>query len=299
VVAVTVQQTVTVVSNGVTSNAVMVTIAGPAIAAVLNAASFAKGAKVAPGSLVSVFGASLAPSDALGVFPTASLPGGGAITFNGTSAPLFDVVASQGQVNLLVPFETPADGNVTVTVTNAAGTSAPYSLAIAPAAPGIFRLTDPSNSKRSNAAVLGANTAWRVMPLSMAAALGIPQDCAANGVPAGAICGQPAAPGDVIQIYATGLGRATPNGSPVGTGLRTGDVAPADGKTLYQTVETPRVTIGGIDAVVAFSGIAPGFAGLYQINVTVPGGAAAGDGVPVVVTMGGAADQATIAIRGR
>lgn len=292
-------QPLSILVGGVRSNEIALRIAGPAVNAVLNAASFAKGAKVAPGSLVSIFGDSLASGDAFGVYPSFSLPGGGAITINGISAPLFDVVASQGQVNLLVPFETPSDGNVQVIVTNAKGASAPFSLAMAPAAPGIFRIPDPSNSKRSNAAVLVANTAWRVLPLSMAAALGIPQDCKANNVPIATICGQPAAPGDAIQIYATGLGRATPNGAPFGNSLRTGDVAPADGRTLYMTVETPRVTIGGIDAQVVFSGIAPGFAGLYQINAVIPGGVAPGDDVPVVVTIGGASDQATIAIRAR
>ena len=58
------------------------------------------------------------------------------------------------------------------------------------------------------------------------------------------------------------------------------------------------MTIGGIDAAVAFSGIAPGFAGLYQINVTIPRGAPAGDDVPVVIEIGGASDtRDAIAIR--
>jgi len=289
----------TVVSGGVSSNALSITIVGPAINGVLNAASFAQGAKIAPGSLVSVFGASLATGDAFGVYPSATLPGGGAITINGVSAPLFDVVASQGQINLLVPFETPATGSVPVILINGEGTSTPYLLEMAPAAPGIFRIADPSNAKRSNAAALVGNTAWRAIPLSMAAALGIPQDCAANKIPAAAICGQPASPGDVIQIYVTGLGRATANGNPVGNTLRTGDVAPANGSTLYKTVDTPVVKIGGLDAQVLFSGIAPGYAGLYQLNVVVPAGAPIGDDVPLLVTMGGASDQATIAIRSK
>jgi uncharacterized protein (TIGR03437 family) len=246
---------------------------------------------------VSVFGTDLASEDKFGLFPTAALPGGGAITINGVSAPLFDVVPSGGQVNLLVPFETPSTGSVSVVVANSLGTSQTFQLAMAPAAPGIFRIGDPSNAKRLTAAALLANTAWRVMPASMAAALGMPRDCRANRVPAAAICGEPAVPGEGIAIYVTGLGRATPNGNPVGNQLRTGDVAPADGSALYRTVETPQVTIGGVDAPVAFSGIAPGYAGLYQINVTIPPTASEGDDVPVTVTLGGVSDTATIAIR--
>jgi uncharacterized protein (TIGR03437 family) len=80
--------------------------------------------------------------------------------------------------------------------------------------------------------------------------------------------------------------------------LRTGQSAPADGSVIYQTVQQPRVAIGGIDAVVAFSGIPPGYAGLDQIDVTVPSAAPAGDDVPIVISMpDSAADSATIAIR--
>jgi len=51
-----------------------------------------------------------------------------------------------------------------------------------------------------------------------------------------------------------------------------------------------------VPASVLFSGIAPGFAGLYQVNVVLPATAPAGDDVPVVISIGGASDSATIAI---
>lgn len=290
-------QSLVVQAGAASSPAVNVTIAGPAVAAVLNGASFATGARVAPGSLVAVFGSDLATEDRLGMYPTILLPGSGVITINGVSAPLFDVVTTAGQINLLVPYEAPTTGSVPVVVTNPLGTSTAFQLGMAPAAPGIFRIPDPSRTGRANAAALFANTAWRVGPSSMAAAYGWAQDCKANRVAPGVLCGEPAAAGDSIQIYVTGLGRATANGNPVGNTLRTGDVAPAAGDPLYRTVETPRVTIGGVEAQVIFSGIAPGFAGLYQINVTVPPGVAPGDDVPVAVTIGGASDTATIAIR--
>jgi uncharacterized protein (TIGR03437 family) len=290
-------QQATVQAGSFASNAIPILIPGPSINGILNAATFASNAKVAPGSLVSLFGTDVASDDGFGLYPSAILPGGGVLTVNGVTAPLFDVVASGGQINFLVPFEAPTAGTVPVAIANSLGTSAVYQMAMAPAAPGIFRIGDPSNDKRFNAAALLANTAWRVMPSSMAAALGIQQDCRASKIAVGAICGEPAAVGDGIQIYVTGLGRATPNGNPVGNQLRTGDVAPASGSPLYRTVETPRVTIGGIDATVLFSGIAPGFAGLYQINVTIPPGVASGDDVPVVITIGGVSDTATIAVR--
>jgi uncharacterized protein (TIGR03437 family) len=290
-------QLVTVTAGGVPSNSIQLPVSGPAVSGVLNAGSFAPGAAVAPGSIVSLFGSALAAGDQFGVFPGATLPGGGTISFNGIPAPLFDVVASQGQVNLLVPLElTP--GSAQVTISNPAGVSSAFPVSIVAAAPGICRILDPGKATRANAAALLANTAWRAMPLSMASALGIPQDCRANRVAVNVICGQPAAPGDVISVFVTGLGRATPNGNPGGQPLQTGQSAPADGSVVYQTVQQPRVTIGGVDAVVAFSGLAPGYAGLYQINVTIPNGVADGDDVPIAIAMpGSATDTATIAVR--
>jgi uncharacterized protein (TIGR03437 family) len=79
--------------------------------------------------------------------------------------------------------------------------------------------------------------------------------------------------------------------------LPNGQVAPPDGSTLYKTAQTPLVTIGGIPAAVSFSGIAPGTAGEYQLNITIPAAVAAGDNVPLVVTMGSSSDTVTISIQ--
>jgi uncharacterized protein (TIGR03437 family) len=76
-------------------------------------------------------------------------------------------------------------------------------------------------------------------------------------------------------------------------------LAPADGSIVYQTVDTPGVTIGGVPAQVTLSAIVPGNAGLYQIQTSVPDGVQAGDDVAVVVTMpSGSSDTVTIAVSG-
>jgi uncharacterized protein (TIGR03437 family) len=77
----------------------------------------------------------------------------------------------------------------------------------------------------------------------------------------------PARRGEAIQIFATGLGAVEPAG-------RTGVAAAAVPRSL--TLGSPRVTIGGEEAAVSFSGLAPLFAGLYQINAAVPAGLAPG-----------------------
>jgi uncharacterized protein (TIGR03437 family) len=57
--------------------------------------------------------------------------------------------------------------------------------------------------------------------------------------------------------------------------------------------------VGGVQATVLFSGLAPGFSGLYQVDIQVPNGVVAGDDVPVKVTMLGASNTATISVQPR
>jgi uncharacterized protein (TIGR03437 family) len=209
------------------------------------------------------------------------------VFFNNKPAILYFVFGSQNQINLVLPSELPETGSVNVNVQNSIGPSAIFTLTMAPTDVGIFLLTDPNNENRRNGAVLTANTAWRVMPAGMAQGLGLPP---CTGLPASALCGQPAAVGDAIQIYFTGGGKATP-------ALASGSVAPADGSVIYKTVLTPTLTIGGVKTQVLFSGIAPGNAGLYQVNAVIPPGVASGDDVPIVLTFGATSDTATIAVK--
>ena len=64
------------------------------------------------------------------------------------------------------------------------------------------------------------------------------------------------------------------------------------------STSTPVVTIGGVPAAVTFSGLAPGFVGLYQVNAEVPANARTGDAVPVALTIGGVtSNTVTIAVQ--
>jgi len=292
-----VAQPVTITVGGVTSNTVtlLVGIAFPQINAIVNGASF-KAGTAAPNSFVSLFGSSFGDTDTTAnIFPATTFHEV-SVLVNGISAPLYEVEASTGQINIVLPAELAETGTAFVEVTNSQGTGAAYQLALAQDSVGLFRIADPSNAGRMNGAVLFANTAWKVMPFSMAEALGFPS-CAS--VTTASVCGQPAKVGDQVQIYLTGLGRATPNGDANGKVLPTGSVAPADGSVLYKTLQTPVVTIGGMPAVVSFSGIAPGNAGQYQINVAIPSGVAPGDSVPLKVSMqDGSSDTVTIAVQG-
>ena len=131
----------------------------------------------------------------------------------------------------------------------------------------------------------------------MADALRIPKDCFSSGISPTSVCGQPAAPEDILQVYCTGLGRATPGGDPGLPSLPTGSIPPINGDPLYSTIDQLFVTIGGIQAQVISSGLVPGNAGVYQINFQVPDGVPFGDEVPIAVTaLNGLNDTATLAI---
>jgi uncharacterized protein (TIGR03437 family) len=96
-----------------------------------------------------------------------------------------------------------------------------------------------------------------------------------------------AAPGSAIAVYATGLGAVNP---PVATG------AQASTGSLSAVIAAVTATVGGQPARVLFAGLAPGYVGLYQVNVLLPQ-LAPGD-YPLTVSAGGvASNRATISIR--
>ncbi|MGD0296137.1 MAG: S8 family serine peptidase [Bryobacteraceae bacterium] len=86
----------------------------------------------------------------------------------------------------------------------------------------------------------------------------------------------PAPRGETISLYANGLG-------PVTNQPASGD--PATTLPLSKTSSPATVTIGGTSAPVSFSGLAPGYAGLYQINATVPTSLSPGT-YPITITIG-------------
>ncbi len=95
--------------------------------------------------------------------------------------------------------------------------------------------------------------------------------------------------GEFLSIFCAGLGDVT---------NRPATGAAALGNPLSTTIANPTVTIGEVPAAVSFSGLAPGFVGLYQVNVEVPSNAPTGEAVEVGLTIGGvASNTVTIAIQ--
>ena len=113
------------------------------IGAVTNGASFTANS-LSPGSIATIFGTNLAAS----VGPVGSIPlpmtlGGAAVTVNGIAAPLF--YAGPLQINFQVPDETRV-GTASVVVSVGGSSSAPFSVSVQAASPGIFQIGNPDYS---------------------------------------------------------------------------------------------------------------------------------------------------------
>jgi uncharacterized protein (TIGR03437 family) len=91
----------------------------------------------------------------------------------------------------------------------------------------------------------------------------------------------PAVRGDIVVVFCSGLGATNPA---VVAGAATSQAA--------TTVNPVSVTIGGVAAQVVFAGLAPGFAGLYQVNLLVPSGAPVGSKIPLIIRVEGISSAA-------
>ncbi|MGH9782937.1 MAG: BACON domain-containing protein, partial [Terriglobia bacterium] len=217
----------------------------PAIAAdgVVDAASFTQRLPLAPGSVMAVFGSRLATEQTLSSrIPLDRQLAGVSVRIGGEDAPIYAV--GPDQINAQVPF-TARPGNLVSIVVNSGGKlSAPQNVLIAPVQPSIFQEDGNAFATDQQGRRITSQNPARV--------------------------------GQLLQIFATGLGLVEP-------AVATGAGAPASTAVLSPV----RVTIGGIDAPVGFQGLAPGSAGLYQINVTVPGLVRPGEDVPILLRQDG------------
>ena len=226
---------------------------------VLNAASSALGVPLAPCSLVSIYGTNLANgSAAQEVPPLQTTLAGTQLQWSGQ--PLYLLAATTGQINAQVPCELSVNTQLQIAVNLSGALSVPTQLPMAAYSPAIFTADQTGQGQGS---IL---------------------DYGPTGLAAPVILTSPPNPtvaahaGDILAIFCTGLGAVNPA---VPTGQPAGSSPPSS------TTATPTVSIGGINAPVLFSGMAPGFAGLYQVNVTVPSGITPGTQVPIVLSIGG------------
>ena len=235
----------------------------PILGSAVNGATFAAHAPISPGSIVSLFGQNLGNGVAsAGSVPLGTTLADATVMMAGHSLPL--LFGSNGQINAVVSAGINANTSQQIVLQRDNALSIPISVDVASAGPGVFGYPAPGDPPQQGAIVNAVTYA----------------------------IADPAAPvsaGDVLAIFATGLGavdQTIPDG------------AAAPGNPPANTVATPTVNIGGQNAQVPFSGLAPGFVGLYQIDAIVPVGITPGNEVTVVVSIAGeTSPPATIAVR--
>ncbi len=194
---------------------------------------------VSPGELVSLYGTFGVQSQSAKTLPISTNLGGVQVFVNGIAAPVY--LVSENQISVLIPYEIAGDSFATFQVEVNGTKSNLVTLYSDNTSPGIYTQT-------------------------------------ANGIGAGAIlhtdysevtAANPAMPGDTVIMFMSGLGPVTPG---------VGDGASASGSPISNSVESPYISVYLFDgsnfvpAQVLFAGLAPFYAGLYQVNFTLPSG---------------------------
>jgi uncharacterized protein (TIGR03437 family) len=202
---------------------------------------------IAPLQIVELYGSNLAPRNGQPTaLPLPTVLEGVSVAVNGQLAPLFFV--SSGQVNIQVPSDV-SGVQATIQVNNNGNRSNEVIIPVARTSPGIYAYSDTQSANR---AIITHADGQLVTPQN------------------------PARPEEVVIIYLTGLGALNP---PVASG------AANPSNPLPRAADSQiQILFGGEAATrVDYIGGAPFFAGLNQINVTVPATAPIGPNIPVAI----------------
>jgi len=206
---------------------------------------------IANGELITLYGSNLASSTAVAGIPFPTTLGGVQVSINGINAPIYYV--SSTQVSVIVPFENPYSVAQISVINNgvASNNGVPVTVFVDKTAVGLFTLS--ANGIGPGALVHNADGTV-VTPTN------------------------PAQPGEYVQAFVTGLGNVLPVPSPDGAAGST-DPNNLNNSIYYSsTASSNQITafINGVSAPVVFAGLAPGLAGLYQIDLQIPAGLTAG-----------------------
>jgi len=231
---------------------------------------------VSSNALALVFGSSFAPAGTLGTADTSHLVNGKISTeldgvcvlVGGAPAPILAVTPTQ--INFQVP-QVATSGTVQVQVSTSCGTgsekrSDAVTMPAQSATPEFFYFTNSGAGHNPIAAVDGVTGTY----------IGTP------GLVTGATF-VPAKPGEVLSLYATGLGATNP---PFDAGALPDRASSITGNL---TITIASVTVP--QSNILYAGVAPGYAGLYQINVRLPDTVPNGD-QPVQLIVNGIASPA-------
>ncbi len=228
--------------------------AKPFIQVVVNAGDPGGGQPISAGSIISIYGQNL--SEFLGSNTNLPLPIAlkhASVSFDfpeaGVSVPGRFYFVSDKQVNLQIPWEFAGFNFVFVKMRIEDSASEPFAVDLSDYSPGVFEFP-------YEGPLQGVITHLDGTPVTPS---------------------NPSRPGETVVVYGTGIG-------PVTDRQVTGEATPF-GSPIW-TSQIPTVQVNGQDAVVLFSGLTPGFVGLYQLNITLPANLPSGNLLLVVFSNG-------------
>jgi uncharacterized protein (TIGR03437 family) len=215
--------------------------------------------QVAPGSLVAINGRNLGAAAQVNAPTYPTTLGGACVTINDRPIPL--LASSAGQVNAQIPPDLAAGRyNVVVRNVDQRTASAPAALTLTKYAPAVLMNAD---SKRALIFHADGN-----QPVT--------QD-------------DPAKRDRPLLMYAIGLGAT--KGARIVAGEATPQAPPAETDRAEVFFGDPRLAQSAV--IVDWSGLVPGFAGVYQLQLRVPGFHGRGDDLPVSIRIGGVTSPIT------
>ena len=217
-------------------------------AGIVNAASF--DTNIAPGGIVTIYGENLSLcTEGAVVLPLPTSLCGTSATFNGIPAPLFysgwaggDPDSGYDQLNVVLPAAVSPDGDAQLVVTSGFAPSDPVLIpasAIKLVAPAMYAYALEDQVPR---AVI-QNSDWSL-----------------NGPLREDLGTRPLRFDETAVVYANALGPTSP-------AVQDGHPAPAV-EPLARTASGVEVYVNDVSQPVAYSGLAPNFAALYQVNFT-------------------------------
>jgi minor extracellular serine protease Vpr len=211
-------------------------------ATIVNAASYEEG--ISPGALATIFGTDLTTVSGIVYADSNPLPthlAGVDVVVSGLSAPIYGIAYANGQdqISIQVPYDAPTGaGAAEIQVYDQGDLVADFFTDSFTEDPGIFTYDDGvAIAEASDYSLIGSNN--------------------------------PANAGEALILFVTGLG-------PLNMDLVDGYGSPTSAP-FAETVDPFEVIVDNEQCNVFFSGLAPGFVGLYQINFYVPDDAASGN----------------------
>jgi uncharacterized protein (TIGR03437 family) len=220
----------------------------------------------APGELVNLYGNFGVSTQVAPSLPFSTTLNGVQVLVNGQAAPVY--LVSKNQITALIPYEIVGEFFATFQVVVNGSTSNSVTVYVDNTTPGIYTLTQDGMGE---AAILHSDQS----PVSDS---------------------NPAKPDETVIMFMNGLGPVTP---------QVADGAAASSNPVSVSLEASGIFVGLDDgqnltsATVSFAGLAPGFAGLYQVNFTLPhDGVANGDVFVVFATIEAQNEMATISVSG-